>query len=263
MTSQVAIVILSKNNPKLLEQCILSILKNTLTTKYKIYIGDTGSDEITLHIIINMLKKYLTAESCRLILLDNYHFADNNNTIINTYVDEEWVLLCNDDIQLKDNCIDALLSWGNIQDNIGSIGCRLVFPDGSVQHAGQTVQIDEFNMLQCTHRGYKCRRKYKNEKVAGNTAALMMTRRDTFISNGGFDESYTECWEDIHLNMKYLLAGYSNWYLDDITAIHYESYTRTKSSEATYRLRYDYTYKLKPWFDQLSASDKQTVLSYN
>ena len=91
----------------------------------------------------------------------------------------------------------------------------------------------------------------------------MLTRQKTFHDVAGFDEMFTECWEDIHLNMKYILSGYNNWYMDDVHAIHHESVTRTKTDQALYRLRFDYTYKLKPWFDQLSVDNQQKLLSYN
>ena len=260
MTCQVAIVILSKDNPELLKTCIESIRKHTTKTVYKLYICDTGSTDHNLQDIIRYLKKYYSKETCQLLTLEHYHFAANNNDIIRAHVEEPWILLCNNDIELQSNCVDTMLEWGQTHDNVGSIGCRLLFPDQTIQHAGQTAYIDEHGLLQCTHRGYRGKKKYNTCKVVGNTAAMMMTKRDTFLNIGGFDEIYTECWEDIQLNMQYILSGLNNWYLDHIHAIHHESMTRLQDAAAKYRLRYDYTYKLKPWFDGLDPHQKQYIL---
>lgn len=262
MHKQVAIVILTKNNPRLLDLCLNSIAKHTITTSYKIYICDTGSDEATLNINMSLAKRLFDEHTCKMFLLDRYNFGKNNNEMIFNHIDEEWVLLCNDDIELKTNCIDEMYNWAITTSNIGSVGCRLEFPDGAIQHAGQIAYVDPTGLLQCTHRGYGSRIKYGTTKVVGNTGALMLTNRETFKSCNGFDEMFEECWEDIQLNMQYILHGYDNWYLDHIHAIHRESSTRKQDSPALLKLRLDYTYKLKPWFESLDINKQQSILNY-
>lgn len=261
MSKQVAIVILTKNNPNIFNKCITSIANHTITTSYKIYVGDTGSDEVNLNIMTCRLKELFDKNTCSLYDLQKYHFAGNNNSIVFNHVNEPYILFCNDDVELQSNCIDEMFNYITTNDHIGSVGCRLLFPDGRVQHAGQIIYKDQTNLLQCTHRGYGTRANYPNQVTTGNTAAFMLTSRDNFISHNGFDESYTECWEDVHLNMRYILSGLKNRYLDNVHATHHESMTRTKTQQALYRLRFDYTYKLKPWFDSLSVDKQQWILS--
>jgi len=264
MQKQLAIVILTKNNPKLLETCLNSIASHTITTSYKIYICDTGSDETVLNINMNTARKLFDTHSCKMFLLDEYNFGQNNNEMIMTHVNEEWVLLCNDDIELKTNCVDAMYDWAVSHEHVGSVGCRLTFPDGAIQHAGQIAYKDSTGLLQCSHRGYgesSTYVYYGTEKVVGNTAALMLTNRQTFTDLGGFDEMFEECWEDIQLNMRYIIEGYDNWYLDHVYATHRESSTRKQDSPALLKLRIDYTYKLKPWFDNLLFDQQQKILN--
>lgn len=261
MSSQVAIVILTKDNPKLLKKCLSSIIKYT-SVLFKIYIVDTGSSNKNLQKYVKVLKNKFTAKNCAMLQVEHYHFAENYNNIITNNVNEEWVVLCNDDIELKTPCIDAMLDQARQIKNIGTVGCRLVFPDNTIQHAGQVAYIDSTGLLQCTHRGYKETGKYPSTAVVGNTAALMLISRDIFIENGMFDEIYTECWEDIQFNMRLILSGYVNYYMDNVYAIHHESMTRTKDEKAIFRLRYDYTYKLKPWFDSLDTHQQRSILKY-
>lgn len=265
MKKQLAIVILTKNNPKMLELCLNSIAKHTITTSYKIYICDTGSDETVLNINMIHAKKLFDEHTCRMFLLDEYNFGHNNNEMVMDHVKEDWVLLCNDDIELETNCIDPMYNWAVDHDDVGSVGCRLHFPNGTIQHAGQIAFKDEAGLLQCSHRGYGEGVTYKYygiEKVVGNTAALMLTNRHTFMELGGFDNMFEECWEDIHLNMRYILRGYDNWYLDHVHAIHRESTSRTQDDVAVMKLKNDYMYKLKPWFDNLTSTEQSIILNY-
>ena len=261
MKCEVAIIILTKDNPTLLERCISSVLKTNPIVKFKFYIADTGSTEKNLNDYTQILKTYLNKNNCRYIHLPFYNFAANHNLIIKKYVKEPWIMTCNDDIQFVTSCLDEMYRVGKSKKHVGTIGCRLMFPDGRIQHAGQIAYIDQHNLLQCTHRGYGLTNKYNSGPVVGNTAALMLIKKKIYNKLSGFDEMYTECWEDIHLNMKLILEGYSNIYLDDVHATHYESATRTKDADALYRLRYDYTYKLKPWFDSLDRSHQQLILN--
>jgi len=73
---------------------------------------------------------------------------------------------------------------------------------------------------------------------------------------------FEECWEDIHLNMRYILHGYDNWYLDNVHAIHRESTSRTQDAVAVMKLKNDYIHKLKPWFDKLSPKEQSIILNY-
>lgn len=260
MSAEVAIVILTKNNPDLVSQCVESILKHTHTVVLKFYICDTGSSVEAKRQLRNILRDKLTSDSCTYIEFDNYHFAANNNYIIRQYVEEPYILLCNDDIILHNDCIDQMYETITSNSDVATAGCRLLFPSGTIQHAGQHIYLDPTGLLQCVHRGYGTHAIYKNEPVVGCTAACLLVDKSKFTKCSGFDESYTECWEDIQLNMRLVLAGYTNWYVDTAVATHLESYTRTKTKQAKYRLRYDYTYQLKPWFDSLPTQAQQLLL---
>lgn len=262
MTKDVAIVILTKDHPDMLQRCLLSIQKHTMKTSYKIYIGDTGSDVVNMGIMTNMLRTYFNSDNLKLLQIDEYCFSKNNNDIVEQHVEEPWVLFCNDDIELKTNCIDKMYEQITSMDKPGSVGCQLIFPTGLIQHAGQVAYLDSTNILVCTHRGYKTNETFESGKVVGNTAALMMISSSVFRSMDGFDTIFTECWEDIHLNMRLILDGYDNYYMNDVVAVHHESVSRTQDNKARYLLQYDYTYKLKPWFDNLETNKQQWILNY-
>ena len=67
--------------------------------------------------------------------------------------------------------------------------------------------------------------------VIGNTAALMMIRKDMFIKLGMFTEIYDYCWEDVDLNIRIKLSGLDNFINGNCVAYHYESKTRDIDTE--------------------------------
>jgi GT2 family glycosyltransferase len=60
----------------------------------------------------------------------------------------------------------------------------------------------------------------------GNTAALMMVFKNTFIKTGMFNENYRHCFEDAELNIKLKLLGLKNLINSNCVAYHLESPTR-------------------------------------
>lgn len=262
MVPEVAIVILTKDNPDLLSKCLFSIISCTLSVEYKFYICDTGSSPDNFEHVCSIIKRQLSQKKYKLLQFGKYHFAANNNDIIQHHVTEPYVLLCNDDIEFKSDCIKSMLEIIKTKNNVATVGCRLQFPDGNVQHAGQIAYLDKHQMLQCTHRGYMRKGKYPSGYVLGCTAACLLLDRAIYLSVSGFDESYTECWEDIQFNMRLVLKNYQHYYIDDVDVVHHESQTRTKSEQAKYKLRYDYTYLLYPWFKSLTRDQQTQLLSY-
>ena len=258
---RVGVVILTKGKVPYLTQCLKSIIQQTKKTEYTVYIGDTGSTSEELQEIVQFLTNSFPNKNGKLIQLERYNFARNNNTIINQYVTEPLVLLCNNDIKLIDNCIDKVVEIHKKEKNVGTIGCRLIFENGTVQHAGQIMWTNNRDMLEITHRGLGTTEKFKDiEKVVGNTGGFMLISKKLFKELGEFNTNYSECFEDVELNMKCILNGYTNYYTDSVSAYHYESTTRTKEPDAIDRLKLDYTMNLYPFFRQLTHEQQQLLL---
>jgi GT2 family glycosyltransferase len=258
------IIIPTKGNIDYLFKCLNSIQEKTQDTPYHIYVCDTGSTKSELSDIQSFLKSVFSQDrNVTLVKFDFWNFAKINNIIVNEYCKGSVVLFCNNDIELIDNCIDPMYSTVSDSKDIGSVGCRLLFSDGSVQHAGQVAFIYN-NRLEVTHRGLKTQNKYKpKESVMGNTGGFMMVKRDVFIQVGQFNENYIVCFEDVEFNMKLVAKGYTNIYLDDVSATHYESLTRTKTQAAMTRLGQDYNNNLAPFFASLDNEEKNKVLGFN
>jgi GT2 family glycosyltransferase len=75
--------------------------------------------------------------------------------------------------------------------------------------------------------------------VVGNTAGLMMIRKNVFEKIGGFNEVYRVCFEDVELNFQCIINGFDNIYDGSLVAYHYESQTRKNNDEEILMMQQD------------------------
>ena len=145
-----------------------------------------------------------------------------------------------------------LMTFDEFQ-NAGTVGARLYFPDNTIQHDGIFVTYEtSSNRVHLGHFGFKSHYNFTNNKkiIVGNTAALVMMRKKSFEKVGMFNESYINCFEDVELNLKFLLSGFKNYLDSNSVAYHYESKTRNEDPDNMRKLTVDYTERLFPFVTQ-------------
>ena len=231
-TPKVEIIIPNKNNFKLLKGCIDSILNITTYPNYKITVADTGSDSEHL----TDIRKYCKDNNINLVEFEFYHFAETNNDIVRDYCDKdtELLLFCNNDIELVNDAISEMVSlYLRNKKSCGTIGTRLYFDDNTVQHGGIMLfgkpQPDGKMQIGLSHNGFKSSYTYPTSNLTdtlGNTGAFLLINKTLFESVGMFNEAYSDCLEDVELNMQCILKGKKNMFAGNGVAYHFESKTR-------------------------------------
>jgi GT2 family glycosyltransferase len=93
-----------------------------------------------------------------------------------------------------------------LQPDVGIVGARLLYGDGTIQHAG--VLLGAFTLTQhllqgrpADFRGYH-NRGLLTHAVSAVTAACAVTRRDLFEALGGFDEQLPAAYNDVDLCLR-------------------------------------------------------------
>lgn len=222
------IVILSKTQ-ELLARALASICKYVKSSRIgKVIVGWTGEDKPAEQ-DIDLLGNSLTVES-----LDCYNFAANNNYLVSKHCMSDAVLFMNDDVELVSDsvtrCLECLES--DRRSKIGTVGIKLLYPDRTIQHAGQQIFLDADGKFSgCGHLDFKKPDfKMADRVVIGNTGAFMMLRREDFLNVGGFNEMYKNCFEDLELNLKLMSFAKHNCCLASNWAWHVESATRKQAS---------------------------------
>ncbi len=138
------------------------------------------------------------------------------------------LLLLNDDTEATtDGWLQLMLDAVNVP-GIGAVGARLLFEDGTLQHAGHTYRTllghVAFGLPGDTpgRDGLLLQRR----SVAGVTAACMLTPAAVYDEVGGFTTLLPGNYNDVDYCMKLRHAGYDIVYEPAAVLYHFESKSR-------------------------------------
>ncbi len=120
--------------------------------------------------------------------------------------------------------------------DVGVVGAKLYFPDGTVQHAGVVVGMQgsarhSFEGLERDDPGH-FGRAILTQDVSAVTAACMLVRREAFERVRGFDEvAFPVNFSDTDLCLRIGELGYRVVFTPHAELIHHESATRGRSAD--------------------------------
>jgi GT2 family glycosyltransferase len=221
----VSIIIPTKDQVRLLRQCVSSIEEKTSYDPYEIIIIDNNSiNSETIH--------YLDALSDKHRVLRYPHpfnFSAINNFAA-AQAKGEYLLFLNDDTQVIDgDWLTALLEQAQHPD-VGAVGAKLLYPNNSIQHAGVIVGFfggagHAFKNLPNNRTTYFGLADL-TRNCSAVTAACMMMRRKVFNEVGGFDEGLKVVYNDVDLCLRIRKQGYLIVYTPFAVLYHFESASR-------------------------------------
>jgi GT2 family glycosyltransferase/tetratricopeptide (TPR) repeat protein len=198
-----SIIIPVWNKQELTQQCLSSLAEVTDAVDYEVIVVDNGSTDGTQHFLGQL------AGDLRIIRNnENLGFAKACNQGAKAARGEFLVFLNNDTVPLK-GWLSALVEEVRSHADVGVVGSKLLYEDGTIQHAGVAFSR-EWYVPYHIYRGVPAdapqvsrRREFKCV-----TAACMLVRREAFFSAGGFDEGYRNGFEDVDLCLQ---IGQRNW----------------------------------------------------
>ncbi|MFH7880972.1 MAG: hypothetical protein QXI09_03115, partial [Candidatus Aenigmatarchaeota archaeon] len=136
----------------------------------------------------------------------------------------------NDTIIIQKNWLKEMVKVAESDKKIGIIGCKLIYPDGRIQHAG----IDTSRMMYIGY-GESSKKYNKIKELESVTAACWLVREILFRLIGGFDEIYSPfCWEDIDYCIRVRRLGFKIYYVGKVAIIHKEGASVDKHSNELY-----------------------------
>lgn len=143
----------------------------------------------------------------------------------------EVVLVLNDDIEAKAPGWLARIVESAMDRDVGAVGARLLYPDGSIQHAGVMMGLGGV----CGHlwKGTSPEDATRNPAIVlpgqrmAVTGACLAVRRTVWDEVGGMDaEAFPVAFNDIDLCLRLRAAGYRIVYRGDAVLTHHESQSR-------------------------------------
>lgn len=256
--TKISIVIPNRDHHLDLEKCVQSIITMSTYTNYEICIVENGSiEKETLDLYEKLTKKSM-------IRIVEWKMPFNYSAINNFAVsitDGEVVLFLNNDTEvINPDWLERMLEHA-LRRDIGAVGAKLYYPDGTIQHAGVVVSIGgvadhAFKGFEMGSSGY-----FGNLKTIRNvsavTGACLMTRREVFNEVTGFDDSLVVAYNDVDFCLRLRAKGYLILWTPFAELYHYEYKTRRypSSSMEIKRERRERKLYQKKWRRVLRKSD--------
>ena len=142
---------------------------------------------------------------------------------------EYLVLLNNDTEVISEDWLEGLVEQAQ-REEMGVIGCKLLYPNNTIQHAGVIMGLGGAagHVFVGEHRDGPGYFNYINllNNYSALTAACFMIRTAVFDKVNGFDEKYQIEYNDVDFCLRVLEAGYRNVYVPHVELYHHESISR-------------------------------------
>ena len=227
--SLVSIIIPNKDNAKLLEQCLTSIIAKSGKIKFEILIIENNSIDQDLFKLYDQLEKKHTFIH-KYDFKKPFNFAAINNYAVKLAKGDFLVFLNNDTQILSQDWLNKIVQLAQFPET-GAVGAKLLYPNGVVQHAGISL-LDRQIAGHAWIGESKSASRYMDflntiHEVTAVTAACLCIDKKKFIEVGGFDEKWVpNGWGDVDFGLKLRAAGYTNIYTPHVEVRHYESPSR-------------------------------------
>lgn len=223
----VSIVIPNKDHINDLKLCMDSIDKLSDYRNYEFIIVENNSTEDET---FEFYKSIENRENVKIVYWDKeFNYSAINNYGVK-FANGDYILLLNNDTEIiNPDCISQLLGYCQ-RDDVGIVGARLYFKDGSIQHAGVVIGFGgiaghAFVTLFEEDNLYMSRTKVACDYSAV-TAACLMVKKEIFEAVGGLDENFKVAFNDIDFCMKVRELGKLVVYNANAKLYHYESKSR-------------------------------------
>ncbi|WP_174297876.1 glycosyltransferase family 2 protein [Sphingomonas bacterium] len=235
----VSIIIPVRDRPDLLRSCLAGLRMLVYPGRLEIAVVDNDSVEPETRALLARLIR----EDAVLVLPHPgpFNFAAMVNYAVANTSGEVLCLLNNDVEPLDGSWLETMVRHA-VRQTVGAVGARLLYPDGTIQHAGVAIGIG--GAAGHVQKGVDPRDPRfshwhsRSRTVSAVTAACMVVERCKFRLAGGMDAgAFPVDFNDVDLCLKLEAAGLHNVLAVEATLIHHESQSRgtRRSPEAAAR----------------------------
>ena len=226
---KVSILVPFRDQPRLLEQCVRSILEKTDYPNYEILGLDNQSEDPITHRLMQSL-----AGSDDRVRFERFDHPFNFSAVNNfgaTLADGEHLMLLNNDTEvISPEWLGAMLAHSQ-REEVGAVGAKLLYPDGKIQHAGVILRIGgvaghSHKLLDSKANGYFSR-PHLTQNLSAVTGACMMVKKSLYQELNGLEERYLSiAFNDIDFCIRLREEGFLNIYEPAALLYHHESISR-------------------------------------
>lgn len=236
----VHVIIPFRDEPMITTRCVEAVLGLTKYEEFRITLVDNMSARAETKAMVERFCKDPRVEC--LAFEEEFNFSKLNN-LAATRIDSDFIFFMNNDLIVADgNWLDIVVGEAQLSPEVGAVGGKFLYPNGSVQHAG--VILGLWGLAGHVHKGIPgdaagfCARANLAHEVSAVTAAGMLVRTTAFKQVGMFDEQNLKvAFNDIDLCLKLREAGYKIIWTPEFLAEHHESLSRGRDDKEFRRQR--------------------------
>lgn len=234
----VTAIIPTRDRRELLKTCMEG-LGRTNYPHLEVIIVDNGSRQPDA---IEYLEALERSGAAVLRVPGPFNYSALNNAAVR-HARGEILCFLNNDVEFTDPDWLTLLVQHAVKRDIGAVGARLLYPDGTIQHAGVFTGIGggaghAHRFQRADEPGYFERARLP-QRVSAVTGACMVVAKDKFLAVGGFDEArFPVAFNDVDLCLKLNDRGWQSFYEPRSTLIHHESKSRGNDRSKMNRARF-------------------------
>lgn len=227
---RVSIIVPTRDTLPLVRRCVESVLSKTTYTNYEIVLIDNRSrDPDTLL----WFESQQTTKGVKLLKwVRPFNYSSINNFAARQVHSEILCLLNNDTEVITPDWLDEMVGH-LVRPGVGVVGAKLYYPDGRIQHAGDTVGPG--GCANHLHQywpgdspGY-CNRAIVAQELSAVTAACMVTWRSLYLQLGGLNERWLPiAFNDVDYCLRVRRAGHKVVWTPHAELYHHESASRGK-----------------------------------
>ena len=245
---RVSFIVPTRDKPELLAQCIEGLMARTDYPDVELIIADNDSVQPETHALFSRL--CVDPRVRVLACPGRFNYSAMNNAAVAIASGEVLALVNNDIDVIEPDWLGEMVSQA-LRPGIGAVGARLLFPNGTVQHAGVVLGVGSFDggpgvaghyslADAATSFGYFGASALVHE-VAAVTGACMVLRKSLWDECGGLDAgNLPVAFNDVDLCLRLRAKGLRNIWTPYAELIHRESASRGDDLAPEHRARFDH-----------------------
>lgn len=234
----VSILIPTRDQQPVLARCLESIRRSTYD-HYEILLVENDSRDPATFAYYRQLEGW---PRVRLLTHSGpFNYSAVNNQAARAARGEVLLLLNNDTEVLTADWLERLLEHA-LRPEVGAVGAKLYYPDGTIQHAGVILGLG--GVAGHSHRflagqapGHGARL-WTTQNLSAVTGACLMLRKQLYDDLGGLDERYGLAYNDVDLCLRLRRQGYAILWTPYAELIHHESKTRGSDDTPEKKIRF-------------------------
>ncbi|MBW8268568.1 glycosyltransferase family 2 protein [Caldovatus aquaticus] len=251
----VSAIVPTRDRADLLGRCLEGLLHRTDYGPIEVLIADNGSEEAATHTLFATLAR---DPRVRVLPMPGpFNYARLNNRAVAEARGEVLLLLNNDTEVIDPGWLREMVSHA-VRPEIGAVGCKLLYPNGCVQHGGVFLLGVETPSGVAGHHFVGAAGDAPGpfgqlalvRSVSAVTAACLAVRRGVFLEAGGLDEeNLPVAFNDVDLCLRIRERGYRNLWTPFAVLRHWESASRglDLEGENARRFRREADYMRRRW----------------